>query len=180
MDISWLVSATSRLKKGATDKMDGIDMGTPLIEIKHLKKYFRTQRGKKQHKGGRTMKVSDFVEGKLMEIGATPEYTGYKYLVCAIVMSMQNEYLLNNVTTKMYPAIGKRYGVSPASIERSIRTVISAIWYDGDPELLRKLMGRSYPVQPGNAKFIGVVSRRLSFYCRRNAETSKISGQANI
>ena len=85
------------------------------------------------------MKVSDFVEGKLMEIGATPEYTGYKYLVCAIVMSMQNEYLLNNVTTKMYPAIGKRY-----------------------------------------AKFIGVVSRRLSFYCRRNAETSKISGQANI
>ena len=46
------------------------------------------------------MKVSDFVEGKLMEIGATPEYTGYKYLVCAIVMSMQNEYLLNNVTTK--------------------------------------------------------------------------------
>ena len=25
--------------------MDGIDMGTPLIEIKHLKKYFRTQRG---------------------------------------------------------------------------------------------------------------------------------------
>lgn len=126
------------------------------------------------------MKVSDFVEGKLMEIGATPEYTGYKYLVCAIVMSMQNEYLLNNVTTKMYPAIGKRYGVSPASIERSIRTVISAIWYDGDPELLRKLMGRSYPVQPGNAKFIGVVSRRLSFYCRRNAETAKISGQANI
>ena len=73
------------------------------------------------------MKVSDFVEGKLMEIGATPEYTGYKYLVCAIVMSMQNEYLLNNVTTKMYPAIGKRYGVSPASIERSIRTVISAL-----------------------------------------------------
>ena len=115
-----------------------------------------------------------------MEIGATPEYIGYKYLVCAIVMSMQNEYLLNNVTTKMYPAIGKRYGVSPASIERSIRTVISAIWYDGDPELLRKLMGRSYPVQPGNAKFIGIVSRRLSFYCRRNAETSKISGQANI
>ena len=45
------------------------------------------------------MKVSDFVEGKLMEIGATPEYTGYKYLVCAIVMSMQNEYLLNNGRT---------------------------------------------------------------------------------
>lgn len=71
------------------------------------------------------MKVSDFVEGKLMEIGATPEYTGYKYLVCAIVMSMQNEYLLNNVTTKMYPAIGKRYGVSPASIECDVTRSVS-------------------------------------------------------
>lgn len=46
------------------------------------------------------MKVSDFVEGKLMEIGATPEYTGYKYLVCAIVMSMQNEYLLLMIRPK--------------------------------------------------------------------------------
>lgn len=126
------------------------------------------------------MKVSDFVEGKLLEIGATPEYTGYKYLVCALVMSMQNERLLNNVTNELYPAIGERYGVSPASIERSIRTIISAIWHEGDPELLSKLMGRCYPVQPGNAKFIGVVSRRLSLYCRRNAERDKTSRQANM
>ncbi len=116
------------------------------------------------------MKASDFVEGKLMELGATPEYTGYKYLVCAIVASMQNGHLLNNVTTKLYPEIAQRYGVSPASIERSIRTVISVIWYDSDPELLRRLMGRSYPVQPGNAKFIGILTRRFSLSRRRDAE----------
>ena len=48
---------------------------------------------------------------------------GYKYLVCAIVMSMQDSYLLNGITTKLFPEIAQRYGVNPDSIERSIRTV---------------------------------------------------------
>ena len=51
------------------------------------------------------MSVSDYVEEQLMRIGATPEYTGYKYLVQGIIMSMQDESLLNWVTTGMYPAI---------------------------------------------------------------------------
>ena len=50
---------------------------------------------------------------------------GYKYLVCAIVISMQDSYLLNGVTTKLCLEIARRYGVNPDSIERSIRTVIS-------------------------------------------------------
>lgn len=50
---------------------------------------------------------------------------GYKYLVCAIVISMQDSYLLNGVTTNLCPEIARRYGVNPDSIERSIRTVIS-------------------------------------------------------
>ena len=38
---------------------------------------------------------------------------GYKYLVCAIVISMQDSYLLNGVTTKLCPEIARRYGVNP-------------------------------------------------------------------
>ena len=98
---------------------------------------------------------------------------GYKYLVCAIVISMQDSYLLNGVTTKLCPEIARRYGVSPDSIERSIRTVISAIWYDRDPALLRDFMGRSYQFQPGNAKFIGIASRRFSLYLRAAMRSRK-------
>ena len=98
---------------------------------------------------------------------------GYKYLVCAIVISMQDSYLLNGVTTKLCPEIARRYGVNPDSIERSIRTVISAIWYDRDPALLRDLIGRSYQFQPGNAKFIGIASRRFSLYLRAAMHSRK-------
>lgn len=77
---------------------------------------------------------------------------GYKYLVCAIVISMQDSYLLNGVATKICPEIARRYGVNPDSIERSIRTVISAIWYDRDPALLRDLMGAQLSVSAGQRK----------------------------
>ena len=40
---------------------------------------------------------------------------GYKYLVCAIVISMQDSYLLNGVTTKLCPEIARRYGINPDS-----------------------------------------------------------------
>lgn len=98
---------------------------------------------------------------------------GYKYLVCAIVISMQDSYLLNGVTTKLCPEIARRYGVNPDSIERSIRTVISAIWYGKDPALLHDLMGRSYQFQPGNAKFIGIASCRFSLYLRAAMRSRK-------
>lgn len=118
------------------------------------------------------MSVSDYVEEQLMRIGATPEYTGYKYLVQGIIMSMQDESLLNRVTTGMYPAIAEKYNTGPANVERSIRTVISAIWCEADPKELREIMGRSYTVQPGNAKFIGILSKYFLINYRRSRHRS--------
>ena len=86
---------------------------------------------------------------------------------------MQDSYLLNGVTTKLCPEIARRYGVNPDSIDWSIRTVISAIWYDRDPAFLRDLMWRSYQFQPGNAKFIGIASRRFSLYLRAAMRSRK-------
>ena len=114
------------------------------------------------------MAVSDYVEEQLMRIGATPEYTGYKYLVQGIIMSMQDESMLNRVTTGLYPAIAQKYDTSAANVERGIRTVISAIWCEADPMELREIMGRSYTVQPGNAKLIGILSKYLLINYRRS------------
>lgn len=114
------------------------------------------------------MPISDYVEEQLMRIGATPEYTGYKYLVQGLIMSMQDESLLNRVTTGLYPAIAGKYHTGSANVERSIRTVISAIWCETNPSELREIMGRSYTVQPGNAKFIAIFSKYLLINYRRS------------
>jgi len=118
------------------------------------------------------MSISDYVEEQLMCIGATPEYTGYKYLVQGIIMTMQDESLLNRVTTGLYPAIAEKYKTGPANVERSIRTVISAIWCEADKNELKRIMGRNYAVQPGNAKFIGVLSKHFLINYRRTHRRS--------
>ncbi|MDD6044837.1 MAG: sporulation initiation factor Spo0A C-terminal domain-containing protein [Clostridia bacterium] len=119
------------------------------------------------------MSISDYVEERLIRIGATPEYTGHKYLVQGIIMSMQDESLLNRVTTGLYPAIAEKYNTGAANVERSIRTVISAIWCEADNKELRDMMGRSYLVQPGNAKFIGILSKHFLIDYRRSQRRSE-------
>jgi len=122
--------------------------------------------------------LSDYAEGKLIELGATPEYTGYKYLLNALMMTMQDESMLSRVTTGLYPAIAEKFGTSPANVERSIRTVLSAVWCDADKEALKNVLGRSYSVQPGNAKFIGIVSKRLLMGYRKERHLAKTEGAA--
>lgn len=122
------------------------------------------------------MTLSDYAEGKLIELGATPEYTGYKYLLNALMITMQDESMLSRITTGLYPTIAEKFGTSPANVERSIRTVLSAVWCDADKEALRNVLGRSYPVQPGNAKFIGIVSKRLLMGYRKERHLAKMEG----
>lgn len=112
------------------------------------------------------MLLSDYVEERLIELGATPEYKGYRYLLYAIMLAMEDETVLNRVTTGLYPAIAQRFGVSAANVERSLRTVVAAIWCDGERATLKAILGRGYREQPGNAKFIGIISKRLQISYR--------------
>ena len=116
---------------------------------------------------GKMTAISDFIEENLIRIGATPEYTGYKYLLHGLMMAMQDDSILNKVTTVMYPAIGRQFNTGATNVERSIRTVIAAIWCEADPQELKEIMGRSYAVQPGNAKFIAIFSKYLLIKYRR-------------
>ena len=105
--------------------------------------------------------LSNLVETELLELGITPDYRGYRYLVTAIQMAMQDEEIIYNVTTKLYVAIAEIYHTTGANVERSIRTAISVLWSQSDPADLARLLGKTYTQPLGNAKFIGVVSRKL-------------------
>lgn len=84
-----------------------------------------------------------------------------------------------NITTQVYPAIAQRWGVSAASVERSIRTLIAALWQDQDRRALGQLLGRDYETPPGNSKFIGVAACRLRMFYRGGGEaTGRMDGTA--
>ncbi|MEA5059091.1 MAG: sporulation initiation factor Spo0A C-terminal domain-containing protein [Candidatus Pelethousia sp.] len=115
---------------------------------------------------------SDYVETRLLRVGATPEYVGYPYLVDSILIVWEKPEAGRNITTQVYPLIAKKWGVSPASVERSIRTLIAAVWQNCDRRALVLLLGRDYERPPGNSKFIGAASRRLSLVYREPDETA--------
>ena len=118
------------------------------------------------------MEKSEYVENRLLRIGATPEYVGYPYLVDSILLVWEQPEAGRNITTKVYPVIAQQWGVSSASVERSIRTLIAALWQMADKRPLGQLMGRDYDAPPGNSKFIGVAARRLRMFYRSTEEMS--------
>ena len=120
----------------------------------------------------------DTIENELLKLSATPDYVGYRYLVRAIELVLGCEEMLYNITTKLYPTIAEEFSVSPINVERGIRTLIAIIWREGDIERLRQLTYKRNAPQPGNAKFIGMMSRRLLL--RSKAQHERQRNQASL
>ncbi len=115
-----------------------------------------------EEKVRRILSWTEYVETRILRVGATPEYVGYPYLVDSLLMVWENPEAGQNVTIRVYPVIAAKWGVKPASVERSIRTLIAALWQAGDQRALIQLLGREYDRPLGNSKFIGTVARRMS------------------
>lgn len=108
------------------------------------------------------MRRSDYLEIRLLRAGATPDYVGYPYLVESILLVWEKPEAGRNMSHLVYPLVAGRFGVNPASVERSIRTLIAALWQTPDKRALVQLLGRDYDRAPGNSKFIGTIARRMS------------------
>lgn len=120
----------------------------------------------------------DFIETELLKLGATPDYVGYRYLLTAILKCIRDESFLYAITTRLYGEIAGEFGTTAINVERGIRTLVSVIWTERNPEKFAQYMGRRYETPPGNGKFIGVLSRRMLFKYRAiiDKESPKPSG----
>lgn len=56
------------------------------------------------------MERSEYVENRLLRIGATPEYVGYPYLLDSILLVWDKPEAGRNITTQVYPAMGCKRG----------------------------------------------------------------------
>ena len=69
----------------------------------------------------------------LSRLGATPNYTGFRYTVCAVQLCLEQPHRLLLVTKLVYPDIGRRYGTNWKAVERNIRTLGDIIWRENRP-----------------------------------------------
>jgi len=99
----------------------------------------------------------------LLCIGIPPNLLGYSYILYSLEIILLNPLYLNAITKRLYIDIGKKFDVSPASVERAMRTAINVGWLHGNVDYIDSVFRNCVnPIKgvPSNSLFLS----RLFYY----------------
>jgi len=105
-----------------------------------------------------------FTRDILMQIGIPGNVAGFKYLVEAIRIAIDNERTLNSITKEIYPTIANIFNTKPSNVERSMRHAISISWSRERICALNEIFGARYFVEnekPTNSEFIALFADKV-------------------
>ena len=105
------------------------------------------------------------------QIGVPAHIKGYQYLRSAILMTIDDNEIINSVTKILYPTVAKKYQTTTSRVERAIRHAIEVAWDRGDVDTLNSYFG--YTIhnsrgKPTNSEFIAMIADNLRLkykYC---------------
>jgi two-component system response regulator (stage 0 sporulation protein A) len=95
-----------------------------------------------------TNPIVDMVTIYLKSIGLPEEHDGFAYLRTAIILSMDDDTMLSQITHKMYPSISKMFATTPSMVERGIRTLVTNMF--------------TVDERPTNSEFISDIKSRFT------------------
>lgn len=75
--------------------------------------------------------MQDFLDKILDRLGV-PAHVGRDYLTDAVFLAHEDRFLISELTGKLYPMVARRYGTTPAGVERAMRHAIEAAWSVGN------------------------------------------------
>ena len=98
------------------------------------------------------------------QIGIPAHIKGYQYLRSAILLTLEDNEIINSVTKILYPSVAKKYATTTSRVERAIRHAIEVAWDRGDIDTLNSYFG--YTIQnsrgkPTNSEFIAMIADNL-------------------
>lgn len=103
------------------------------------------------------------------QIGVPAHIKGYQYLREAIILSINDDEMINSVTKVLYPTVAKTFSTTSSRVERAIRHAIEVAWDRGDVDVLSSYFGYTIQNQrgkPTNSEFIAMISDRLKLRMR--------------
>ena len=98
------------------------------------------------------------------EIGVPAHIKGYQYLRDGIMMVVNNNEVINQITKQLYPDLAKKYKTTPSRVERAIRHAIEVAWNRGQIETVESIFGytvNSNKGKPTNSEFIAMIADKL-------------------
>lgn len=143
----------------------------PVSLVSHIDSLLR-MRSRNDIRGG-ISSASDMeaqVTKIIHQIGVPAHIKGYQYLRTAILMTIEDNDIINSVTKVLYPTVAKKYQTTTSRVERAIRHAIEVAWDRGDIDTLNSYFG--YTIQnsrgkPTNSEFIAMIADnlRLKYKC---------------
>lgn len=100
-------------------------------------------------------------EQLLRQLGVNGTYVGFDYVIYGIDMTVTNPSLTTYVCKGLYVEIAAHFHTTINCAERNIRTIINAIWNNGNKRLLNKIFGINLKAKPKNAAFIDALARYI-------------------
>ncbi len=138
------------------DRIAGLS-GEEVVEEERLgKAEFRETR--------RRTSLEEKISNIFINVGIPPHIKGYSFLREGVKMAVENPSIINNITKKLYPEIGKRYSTTASKVERAIRHAIEVAWNRGRIESINSILGvRAYvgAEKPTNGEFIALVADKM-------------------
>lgn len=115
--------------------------------------------------GGRESGNIEYIVTDIIhQIGIPAHIKGYHYLRTAIILSINDDEMINSVTKLLYPTVAERYNTTPSRVERAIRHAIEIAWDRGDVDVLNGIFGytvRNTRGKPTNSEFIALIADKL-------------------
>lgn len=130
----------------------------------------RGVRREQQTQGNAVPNVESYVSQILLKLGIQPHLHGYKYMRMAILMALEDASVLENLTHRVYPAIAKEFGSTPARIERTVRHAIELAWTRRGSEAFDRLGPRENYFMDGCPtvrEFLALVVERVRLQLKR-------------
>ncbi len=111
------------------------------------------------------------------QVGIPAHIKGYHYLRTAIMLSVNNDEMINSITKLLYPTVAKRYQTTSSRVERAIRHAIEIAWDRGDIDVLTRIF--SYTVhtskgKPTNSEFIALIADHLRLKFKQKGITPTV------
>ena len=139
-----------------------LDLASLTLHVEALVARRREMAGVSEH--GEKPDMEAQVTKIIHQIGVPAHIKGYQYLRCAILMTIEDNEIINSVTKILYPSVAKKYATTTSRVERAIRHAIEVAWDRGDIDTLNSYFG--YTIQnnrgkPTNSEFIAMIADNL-------------------
>lgn len=100
------------------------------------------------------------ISAVLDRIGGNVCYMGYGYCLTGLEYMLVSRKGHFRITSDIYPIIAEAHNTSVSNVERNIRTMVDACWYDGDRELIQRICHRKH--KPSNGAFLAGLYSHLA------------------